>query len=284
MQLGVHIASFPDHGRRLADTARAAEAGGAAQITLMDHWFQMEILGGPREPMLEGYTGLGFLAGITSRVRLGVLVTGVTYRHPGLLAKIITTLDVVSGGRAVLGLGAAWYEREHRGLGVAFPALAERFERLEETLEIVQQMWGPDEGPYEGRHYQLSETICVPSPVQQPIPIMIGGSGERKTLRLVAQYAQACNLFGADLDLLEHKLQVLDQHCADVGRDPAEVLRTVSGPPHDPVEDPAAYIATAQRLSQLGVGMLFFTPPATSDQAEWTERALANVGPALAEL
>ena len=146
--------------------------------------------------MLEGYTSLGFLAGQTDTMTLGLLVTGVTYRHPGLLAKIVTTLDVLSGGRAQLGIGAAWYEREHRGLGVPFPPLAERFERLEETLQICLQMWSDDAGPYEGRHYHLAETICSPPPISSPRPsLLIGGSGERKTLRLVARYADACNLF-----------------------------------------------------------------------------------------
>ncbi len=149
----------------LAATARAAEDGGCEMFTLMDHWFQMEQFAPAQDPMLEGYTALGYLAGLTQRMRLGLLVTGVTYRHPGLLAKTVTTLDVLSGGRAQLGIGAAWYEREHQGLGVPFPPVAERFERLEEALQICLQMWSDDDGPYEGRHYQLAETICSPRPV-----------------------------------------------------------------------------------------------------------------------
>ena len=146
--------------------------------------------------MLEGYTTLGYLAAVTERVRLGLLVTGATYRHPGLLAKTVTTVDRLSGGRAMLGIGAAWYEREHRGLGVPFPSMAERFERLEETLQICLQMWSGDDGPYVGRHFQLDETICVPPALSQPHPpIMIGGAGEKKTLRIVAQYAQTCNIY-----------------------------------------------------------------------------------------
>ena len=174
MQLAIHYANFtfpggPEAiGPTLAATARAAEEGGCAKFTLMDHWFQMEQFATAQDPMLEGYTALGFLAGVTQRMTLGLLVTGVTYRHPGLLAKIVTTLDIVSGGRAQLGLGAAWYEREHLGLGVPFPPVSERFERLEETLQICLQMWSDDEGPYEGRHYQLAETICQPPPIQQP--------------------------------------------------------------------------------------------------------------------
>ena len=199
----------------LAETARIAEEGGAAVFTVMDHWFQMEAMAPATDPMLEGYTTLGFLAGQTRTMRLGLLVTGVTYRHPGLLAKIVTTLDVLSGGRAELGIGAAWYEREHQALGVPFPRLAERFERLEETLQICRQMWSDDDGPYEGRHYQLAETICSPPPISSPRPpILVGGSGERKTLRLVARYADACNLFARSPAEVAHKLAVLDQHCA----------------------------------------------------------------------
>jgi F420-dependent oxidoreductase-like protein len=165
----------------------------------MDHWFQMEAFATSQDPMLEGYTSLGFLAGQTRVMKLSLLVTGVTYRHPGLLAKIVTTLDILSGGRAQLGIGAAWYEREHKGLGVPFPPLSERFERLEEVLQICLQMWSDDDGPYQGRYYELAETICSPRPIQKPRPrILVGGSGERKTLRLVAQYADACNLFAVE--------------------------------------------------------------------------------------
>jgi len=202
MRVGIHFVNFslpgsPETlGPTLATTARIAEESGVSVFTLMDHWFQMEMMATSEDPMLEGYTSLGFLAGQTDTMTLGLLVTGVTYRHPGLLAKIVTTLDVLSGGRAQLGIGAAWYEREHRGLGVPFPPLAERFERLEETLQICLQMWSGDSGPYQGRHYQLAETICSPPPISSPRPrILVGGSGERKTLRLVARYADACNLF-----------------------------------------------------------------------------------------
>ena len=173
--------------------------------------------------MLECYTGLGFIAGVTERLRLRVLVGGVTYRHPGLLAKTMTTLDVLSGGRAEFGIGAAWYEREHRGLGVPFPPIAERFERLEECLKIVLQMWSEDNGAFAGKHYQLAETLCVPAPVSAPRPrIMIGGGGEKKTLRLVAQYADACNFFGGP-DEVGHKLDVLRGHCDAIGRDIGEI-------------------------------------------------------------
>ncbi len=213
MLLGVHCANltWPGGpaalGTTLAGVAKAADAGGVTTLTMMDHYFQMEHLGGPPEPMLEGYTSLGFLAGQTSRLELGLLVTGVTYRHPGLLAKIVTTLDVLSGGRAMLGLGAAWYEREHRGLGVPYPATRERFERLEETLQIVRAGVGGG-GTFDGTHYHLEETPLVPPAAAAAGPrIVVGGMGERKTMRLVAQYADACNLFATGTDEIAHKLE-----------------------------------------------------------------------------
>src|SRR4051812_45026642 len=178
----------------------------------MDHYLQLETTGDADRPMLEGYTTLGFLAAANATAELQLLCTGVTYRHPGLLAKIVTSLDVLSGGRAMLGIGAAWYEREHRALGVPFPPLAERFERLEETLQICLQMWSDDDGPFNGQHFQLAETLCRPRAIQQPHPpVLIGGGGERKTLRLVAQYADACNIIAGDsVDEVAHKFEVLD--------------------------------------------------------------------------
>ena len=185
MRVGIHLMRFDGQEpstlrRELADTCAAAEDAGVSWISVMDHYFQMERAGFPREdPMLEAYTTLGFLAGRTSTVRLGVLVTGVTYRYPGLLAKIGATLDVLSGGRATMGLGAAWYDREHEALGVPFPPLKERFERLEETLQICRQMWDPEnDGPYQGVHYQLAETLCSPLPLRRP-EIMVGGRAGR---------------------------------------------------------------------------------------------------------
>ena len=229
MQLDLHISRFDwaggpaGIGPGVADLTRRAEAIGVRTVSFMDHFFQMDRMAPAEDPMLEGYTALGFVAGCTERLRLRLLVTGVTYRHPGILAKTVTTLDVVSGGRAELGIGAAWYEREHLGLGVPFPPVAERFERLEEAIQICLQMWSDDNGPYEGRHYRLAETLCSPMPVSPPRPrIMIGGGGERKTLRLVAQYADACNFFG-DADEIAHKVEVLRGHCDAVGRDPADI-------------------------------------------------------------
>ncbi|MBV9253597.1 MAG: LLM class F420-dependent oxidoreductase [Actinobacteria bacterium] len=267
MDLAIHNLNFtvpggPDAiGPALLATARAAEEGGASQFTVMDHYFQMDWMAPAEDPMLEGYTTLGYLAGVTESMRLGLLVTGVTYRHPGLLAKIIATLDVLSGGRAMLGIGAAWYEREHVGLGVPFPPLRERFERLEETLQICQQMWSDDDGPYEGRHYQLAETLCRPKTIQQPRPtVLIGGGGERKTLRLVAQYADACNLIaGDDVDEVARKLEILDRHCDDVGRDPGAIERTINRG-GDPLNDPDGFLSNMERFAALGVTRVSFGP------------------------
>jgi F420-dependent oxidoreductase-like protein len=258
MQLDLHVTRFDwaggpaEIGAGLTRLARTAEAVGIRAMSLMDHYFQMEAMAPAEDPMLEGYTALGFLAGVTEKLRLRLLVTGVTYRHPGLLAKIVTTLDVLSRGRAELGLGAAWYEREHRGLGVPFPPVAERFERLEETLRICLQMWSADDGAFAGRHYQLAETLCVPAPVSNPRPrIMIGGGGEKKTLRLVARYADACNLYGAP-ELIAHKLDVLRRHCAAEGRDfgAIEVTVLLSAQPDWTPDD---VLRAAEAYAALGV-------------------------------
>ncbi|GAA4754872.1 TIGR03560 family F420-dependent LLM class oxidoreductase [Nocardioides endophyticus] len=289
MRIGIHYANFthPDWQSSLADrlteTARVADQGGASLFTVMDHWFQMENLGGPAEPMLEGYTTLGYLAGQTENVRLSLLVTGTTYRHPGLLAKIVTTLDVLSKGRAMLGIGAAWYDREHAGLGVPFPSTGERFERLEETLQIVRQMWSDEDGAYDGKHYQLAETVCVPPPVQQPHPpILIGGSGERKTLRLVAQYADACNLFGETPDVVRHKLEVLRGHCDDLGRDYDAIEKTmiVMG---DPVADRDGFLTSMEEYAALGISLITMVPP-TDDPVGWTTAVCEGVLPRLATI
>ncbi len=234
MDIGIHIPSFAWPGgppRMAPDLARlvtTAEESGCYSVSVMDHYFQMQGFLPVEDPMLEAYTTLGFLAAHTSTVRLRTLVSGVTYRHPGLLAKIVSTLDLLSRGRAELGIGAAWYEREHRGLGVTFPPVAERFRRLEETLRICLQMWSDDNGPFEGRYYQLSETLCSPQPLQTPHPpIMIGGLGEQKTLRLVARYADACNLTARDISIVAHKLEVLRAHCEREGRDYASIRKTI---------------------------------------------------------
>jgi F420-dependent oxidoreductase-like protein len=289
MEVGIHFANFTLPGGpealapTLAATARNAEDGGCALFTLMDHWFQMEQFATAQDPMLEGYTSLGYLAGLTSTMTLSLLVTGVTYRHPGLLAKTVTTLDVLSGGRAQLGIGAAWYEREHRGLGVPFPPLSERFERLEETLQICLQMWSDDDGPYEGVHYRLAETICVPRPVSRPRPpILVGGSGERKTLRLVARYADACNLFAPDPAVVGHKLEVLARHCEAESRDPESISKTILGPA-DPFTDTDAFFATMEAYAGLGVDLVEFMPPGP-DPAGWVGRLVEEILPRLAAM
>jgi F420-dependent oxidoreductase-like protein len=232
MQLDLHVPRFtwpggPEAiGPTFVSLAQTAEGIGVRTLSVMDHWFQMDFLWPAEEPMLEGYTTLSFAAAKTERLRFRLLVGGVTYRHPGLLAKTVTTLDVLSRGRAELGLGAAWYEREHRGLGVPFPPLRERYERLEETLQICLQMWSDDNGPYEGKHFQLAETLCSPRPVSTPRPqILIGGGGERKTLRIAATYADKSNVIG-DAATVAQKVEVLRRHCADVGRDPSEIEMT----------------------------------------------------------
>jgi F420-dependent oxidoreductase-like protein len=231
MRIGVQIPDLTSPGgpqrlgAELAAVARTADEAGVDFLAVMDHFFQIGVIGPPEREMLEAYTTLGYLAAHTSRAKLLTLVTGTVYRHPGILAKIVTTLDVLSGGRAWLGIGAAWNEEESRGLGIPFPPVAERFERLEETLQICLQMWRGDESPYRGRHYQLERPLNSPPPLTAPHPpVLIGGGGERKTLRLVAQYAQACNVFpGPDL---ARKLDVLRAHCDDVGRDYDEILKT----------------------------------------------------------
>jgi F420-dependent oxidoreductase-like protein len=267
MRLGIHFADFTINGEpadladTLAATAAVAEDIGCSWFTLVDHYFQADQFTTAQDPMLEGYAALGFLAARTRRMTLGLVVTGVTYRHPGLLAKIVTTLDVLSGGRAMLGLGAAWYEREHAGLGVAFPPLAERFERLEETLQICQQMWSDSDQPYQGRHYQLAETICSPGPIQQPRPpILIGGTGERKTLRLVAKYADATNMFALGHEAIAAKLDILTRHCETEGRDPATIQKTISAGAllggGDPVSDPDGFLTEMQGYAKLGVSQV----------------------------
>lgn len=241
MKFGITVPRFVTPGgdstiaSEFAGIVRDADQGGLDSLWVMDHFFQIPPIGAADEPMLEGYSALAFAAGISERISLGTLVTGVTYRQPGVLVKTVTTLDVLSGGRAWLGIGAGWYEREHLGLGVSFPAVSERFERLEETLQIAQQMWSGVVGSYEGRHYQLAETLCQPMPLSIPHPrIMIGGGGEQKTLRLVARYADACNLFAMPGDegiaLLQHKLDVLRAHCEAEGRSYEAIEKTVLGP------------------------------------------------------
>ncbi len=256
MKIGLHIADFtyPNGPAGLADDltriAVTAEEQGFARVSVMDHVWQIRPVGPIENDMLEAYTTLGYLAARTEKVDLLTWVTGVTYRSPGLLATIVTTLDVLSKGRAWLGIGAAWNEEESAGLGLHFPPTAERFERLEETLRICLQMWSDDDGPFDGKHYQLARTMNVPQPLSRPHPpILIGGGGEKKTLRLVAQYANACNLFGGPD--LEHKLGVLRQRCEDVGRDYDEIEKTVMVPLD--TSDPSVLVEQLRGFAKLGV-------------------------------
>src|ERR1700758_3947146 len=231
MKLGLHISDFtwdggaPELRVRLGQIAQRAEEAGVDRISVMDHVWQIGHIGPPEHEMLEAYTALGWLAAKTERAKLLTMVTAVVYREPGLLAKAISTLDVLSGGRSILGIGAAWNEDESRGLGLLFPPTAERFERLEEAIRICLQMWSDDEGPFDGKHYHLARTLNSPQPLARPRPpILIGGSGEKKTLRLVAKYAHSCNIFGGPE--LAHKLDVLREHCANEGRDYDEIEKT----------------------------------------------------------
>jgi F420-dependent oxidoreductase-like protein len=266
----------------LAETARVAERAGFSTLTVMDHYFQMDRVASAAEPMLEAYTTLGHVAARTERMTLGVLVTGVMYRHPGLLAKIVTTLDVLSGGRARLGIGASWYEREQRGLGVPVVPVAERFERLEETLQICLQMWSDDNGPFNGRHYQLAETLCVPPPISRPHPpILVGGGGERRTLLLAARYADACNVFATSPDDVAHKLEVLRAHCDAEGRDYDRIQKTVLAV-RPALADVDAFVAAAAEYAALGVSEMEVMPD--RHPVEFAEQVAEKVLPSLADL
>jgi F420-dependent oxidoreductase-like protein len=266
MKLGLHYWNFatPDDpaliAPTLAETARIAEQAGVSAFTVMDHFFQMDQAAPAEQPMLEGYTTLGFLAGQTQRMTLGLLVTGVMYRYPGILAKTVSTLDVLSGGRGRLGIGASWYDREQRGLGVPVVPMGERFERMEETIQICLQMWSDNNGPYHGKYYQLEETLNVPQPLSRPRPpIMIGGDGEQKTLRLVTRYADSCNLFGGDRDVVQHKLDVLRQHCVTEGRDYDTIEKTalLINPP---LADIDAALAMVEQYAALGLSEVQVMP------------------------
>jgi len=251
LELGLHIANFTwnggaaDLGPTLRRVAQDAEAAGVARLTVMDHVWQIGAIGPPEHEMLEAYTTLGYLAAVTERVRLHVLVTAVVYREPGLLAKIVTTLDVLSGGRGGLGIGAAWNDEESRGLGLPFPPRAERFERLEEAVQICEQMWSGSDAPFDGERYRLSRTLNSPQSLSRPHPyLMIGGSGERKTLRLVARHADACNIFsGAEA---AHKLDVLRAHCEREARDYDEIEKTTILP----IDAPATHDDLLTRLRE----------------------------------
>ncbi|MTD58589.1 LLM class F420-dependent oxidoreductase [Amycolatopsis pithecellobii] len=272
MKLGLQIPNFtwPNGpaklGTELADVARAADEAGFEYLAVMDHFFQISVVGPPENDMLEAYTTLGYLAAHTERAKLLALITGVIYRQPGVLAKAITTLDVLSGGRAVLGIGAGWNEEESRGLGFPFPSTKERFEMLEEALRYIKQMFSDDDGPFEGDYIQAERLMNHPQVLAKPrLPIMVGGGGEQKTLRFVAKYGDACNIFnGPDL---EHKLDVLRDHCAKEGRDYAEITKTVYtvldiGPNG---EKSGELLAELRRLAGLGVDVAIGACPTVPD-------------------
>jgi F420-dependent oxidoreductase-like protein len=277
MRVGLQVNNFtyPNGQSQLGDTfasiARQAERAGFYSLWVMDHLFQIPGNGPSESEMLEGWMALGFAAGVTNHIRLGTMVTGVTYRHPGVLIKTATTLDVLSHGRAYFGIGAAWNEEEHRGLGIPFPPLKERFERLEETLQIAHQMWSGDEAPLNGRHYQLERPLNVPQSVQRPHPpILIGGTGEQKTLRLVAQYADACNLFARlGDDELRRKFAVLRAHCERLGRPYTEIEKTTLARLHitrdgrDGSLSPAAAVDHFGHLAEMGIDQAIFSMPNT---------------------
>jgi F420-dependent oxidoreductase-like protein len=277
MRIGLQIPNFTWPGGpstiagTLAEIARTADQAGFASLWVMDHFFQIGSrdraigLGPAEDEMLEGYNTLAYLAALTQNVKLGTLVTGVIYRYPGILVKTVTTLDVLSGGRAYLGIGAAWFEREAVGLGVPYPSTSERFERLEEALQIAHQMWSDNIGPYTGKHYQLAETLSSPQPLTRPHPpILIGGGGEQKTLRLVAQYADACNLFARmGTDVLRAKLDVLRRHCNAAGRDYATIEKTTLDTAYlaPGQQSPAEIVDLCRSLSALGIQHAIFNMP-----------------------
>ncbi len=267
LDFGLQVSRFGFPGapaataRALADVARAAEAAGFTSLWLMDHFVQIPQVGREWEDMLESYTTLGYLAAVTERLRLGALVTSVPYRNLAHLAKVVATLDVLSGGRAMCGLGAGWFEREHRLYGYPVPSRAERYAALEDALELLPLMWGPGAPRFEGRTISVPEAVCYPRPLQDRVPVLVGGSGERRTLRLVARHADACNLFG-DPGTVRHKIEVLHRHCAAEGRDPAAVRVThlttgeLAGAP---VRD---QIGRFRELAEAGVQTAIVAPPA----------------------
>jgi F420-dependent oxidoreductase-like protein len=287
MELGIHYADFghPEWEShlvgRLVATARAADEGGAAWFTVMDHFLQMEALGGRDAPMLEGLTTLGHLSAVTSRVRLGLLVGGVVHRPPAVLAKAVTTLDVLSRGRALLGLGASWYEAEARAVGIPFPPLVERYAWLRESLELCRRMLAGDASSYAGEHVVASGPVNLPAPVGD-VPIVVGGSGERRTLRLVAEHADACNLWGEGPERVRHKLSVLRAHCDDVGRSYDDVRKTVIL--HvDPLADRQAFLAEMAAYANLGISLVVLSPQG-DDPVAWTSTVCDEVLPELQRL
>jgi F420-dependent oxidoreductase-like protein len=290
MKFGLQINQFTWPGgansisNHLANIGRTADAVGFDSIWVMDHFFQIRGLGPPEAPMLEGQTALGFLAAHTERARLGLMVGGVHYRPPGLWIKMTTTLDVLSGGRAWFGIGAAWNVFESKGLGFAFPPLRERFEWLEDTLEMAHAMWSEGSGShgrFDGRHVTATHLINSPQSLSRPrIPILIGGGGERKTLRLVAQYADACNLFGRDPQVVRDKLAVLREHCERLGRPYEEIERTVLTSVDLDAESTDEVVERFGVLADAGAQHLIFSVRGVADTSR-LERIAADVFPRL---
>jgi F420-dependent oxidoreductase-like protein len=290
MKLGLQIPDFtwaggaPKLGADLAAVARAADQAGFEYLAVMDHFFQIRGVGPSENDMLEAYTTLGFLAAHTERAKLLTVITGVLYRHPGLLAKAITTLDVLSGGRAILGIGAGWNEEESKGLGFPFPPTAERFELLEENLQYILQMWGEGDAPFTSKHFTAERLLNVPQALQSPRPpIMVGGGGEKKTLRFVAKYGDSCNIFNTPE--LEHKLDVLKRHCENEGRDYDEITKTVYhvldiGPKG---EKAGELVAELERLHGLGVHAAIGAAPGVPDLG-LIEKFATDVIPAAEQL
>ena len=275
MKIGLQIPSFtwpggPEKiGQQLAEIARSAEQAGFYSLWVMDHFFQIGGVGPVENEMLESYSTLAYLAGLTNTVKLGTMVTGVVYRHPGVLIKTVTTLDVLSGGRAYLGIGAAWNEQEALSLGIPFPPIKERFEQLEETLQIAQQMLSGSQEPYEGKYYHLKRTLNSPQVLSKPHPpILIGGMGEKKTLRLVAKYADACNLFlRGGVDVVHAKLEILKKHCAELGRDYNEIEKTTLGTAFLAPDNMTAQsvVELCRALAKIGVQHAIFNMPNVSE-------------------
>ncbi len=297
MRLGLQVPSFTwaNGQSQLGDTfgliAQRAERAGLYSLWVMDHFFQIPMVGPAEHEMLEGWSALAFAAGRTNHIKLGTMVTGVTYRHPGLLVKTATTLDILSQGRAYFGIGAAWNEQEHNGLGVPFPPLAERFVRLEETLQLAHQMWAGDDKPFTGTHYQLARPLNSPLSIQKPHPpILIGGTGEKKTLRLVAQYADACNLFARlGKEELQRKLDILRGHCEAIGRPYEQIEKTtldtlrLTRDGRNGSMTPAVAIEYFAGLAEMGIDQAIFNMPNVSE-AEPFELLATEVVPVVEKI
>jgi F420-dependent oxidoreductase-like protein len=286
MRLGLHFVNYsPPAGEQIGPTlARAAvlaDEAGAGMFTLADHFLGV---GDAHNPFLECYTSLGFLAGQTNSITLSALVTGVTYRRAGELAKTVSTLDVLSQGRAMLGMGVAWYERGHTAMGLPFPPVRERFEVLEETLQVCLQMWSPDDGPYQGKHCQLGETICEPQPPRRT-PILIAGGGEKNTLRLVARYADVWSAAVESVEELKRKREVLKRHCDNVGRDPDEIEVTKGFFFEDPFEDLDGFLKEVESYAAQGVSLIHVgVMPGNTDPIGFIRRTCDDLLPKLAEI